>query len=207
MKKGLIIVISAPSGTGKGTVIEKLRERRSFSYSVSHTTRAPRQGEVDGVNYHFVTRERFQTLLDEGKLVESTVYSGNCYGTSFAAIEDVISAGEDVLLEIEVEGGRNIRDRFPDAVEIYLLPPSLSELERRLRGRGTESEDVIARRLRRARDELEELRGEAQVYDYLVVNRQVEQAAAEIDAILRSESLRRERQGDLSGALLQGESI
>ena len=139
MKKGLIVVISAPSGTGKGTVIQKLRELRSFSFSVSHTTRAPREGEVDGENYHYVSREAFQALVDQGKMVETTVYSGNCYGTSFAAIEDVISRGEDVVLEIEVEGGANIRKKYPEAVEIYLLPPSLEELERRLRGRGTEA--------------------------------------------------------------------
>lgn len=207
MKKGLIIVISAPSGTGKGTVIEKLKERRAFSYSVSHTTRAPRQGEVDGVNYHYVSREQFQALVDGGKMVETTVYSGNCYGTSFAAIEDVVSAGQDVVLEIEVEGGRNIRKKFPDAVEIYLFPPSLAELERRLRGRGTEEDAVVRARLDRALGELEELRAEEGVYDYFVVNRSVEDAAAEIDAILRAEELRRERQGDLPGALLEGAEI
>lgn len=207
MKKGLIIVISAPSGTGKGTVIEQLRQRRSFSLSVSHTTRAPRQGEVDGVNYHYVSRAQFQALVDGGKMVETTVYSGNCYGTSFAAVEDVIARGEDVLLEIEVEGGRNIRKKFPEAVEIYLFPPSLSELERRLRGRGTESDEVVRTRLDRALEELDELRAEEGVYDYFVVNRQVDQAAAEIDAILRAEKLRRERQGDLPTRLLDGGAL
>lgn len=207
MKKGLIIVISAPSGTGKGTVIEQLRERRSFSLSVSHTTRAPRQGEVDGVNYHYVSRAQFQALVDGGKMVETTVYSGNCYGTSFAAVEDVIARGEDVLLEIEVEGGRNIRKKFPEAVEIYLLPPSLEELERRLRGRGTESEEVIRTRLDRARGELAEVSAHSGVYDYYVVNRQVDEAARTIASILEAEECRQERQENLPECLLKGETV
>ncbi len=207
MKKGLIIVISAPSGTGKGTVIQKLRELRSFSFSVSHTTRAPRTGEVDGVNYHYVSRETFESLMAQGKMVETTVYSGNYYGTSFAAIEDVISRGEDVLLEIEVEGGRNIRKKFPEAVEICLLPPSLEELERRLRGRGTESEEVVRTRLSRAREELAEVSALPGVYDYYVVNRDVDEAARTIADILHAEEQRLDRQGDLPARLLEGKSI
>lgn len=207
MKKGLVIVISAPSGTGKGTVIKKLREMREFSFSVSHTTRYIRPGEVDGVNYHYVTPEVFQTLVEEGKMIETTVYSGNSYGTSFAAVEDVISSGRDVVLEIEVEGGRNIRRAYPDAVEIFLLPPSLEELERRLRGRGSEDEARICARLTRAREELAELRDGVTVYDYYVVNHSVEQAAAEIAAILKAEELRRERWSTLPEQLLRGETI
>ena len=207
MKKGLIIVISAPSGTGKGTVIQKLRELRSFSFSVSHTTRAPREGEVDGVNYHYVSRAEFEALVEQGKMVETTVYSGNCYGTSFAAIEDVISRGEDVLLEIEVEGGRNIREKFPEAVEIYLLPPSLAELEQRLRGRCTETEEVIRTRLDRAREELAEVSAQSEVYDYYVVNRQVDEAAQTIADILHAEEHKRQRRGDLPACLLEGKSI
>jgi guanylate kinase len=207
VKKGLIIVISAPSGTGKGTVIQKLRELRSFSFSVSHTTRAPRTGEVDGVNYHYVSRETFESLMAQGKMVETTVYSGNYYGTSFAAIEDVISRGEDVLLEIEVEGGRNIRKKFPEAVEICLLPPSLEELERRLRGRGTESEEVVRTRLSRAREELAEVSALPGVYDYYVVNRDVDEAARTIADILHAEEQRLDRQGDLPARLLEGKSI
>ena len=207
MKKGLIIVISAPSGTGKGTVIQKLRELRSFSFSVSHTTRAPRTGEVDGVNYHYVSRETFESLMAQGKMVETTVYSGNYYGTSFAAIEDVISRGEDVLLEIEVEGGRNIRKKFPEAVEICLLPPSLEELERRLRGRGTESEEVVRTRLSRAREELAEVSALPGVYDYYVVNRDVDEAARTIADILHAEEQRLDRQGDLPAKLLEGKII
>lgn len=207
MKKGLIIVISAPSGTGKGTVIQKLRELRSFSFSVSHTTRAPRTGEVDGVNYHYVSRETFESLMAQGKMVETTVYSGNYYGTSFAAIEDVISRGEDVLLEIEVEGGRNIRKKFPEAVEICLLPPSLEELERRLRGRGTESEEVVRTRLSRAREELAEVSALPGVYDYYVVNRDVDEAARTIADILHAQEQRLDRQGDLPARLLEGKSI
>ena len=207
MKKGLIVVISAPSGTGKGTVIQKLRELRSFSFSVSHTTRAPREGEVDGVNYHYVSREAFQALVDQGKMVETTVYSGNCYGTSFAAIEDVISRGEDVVLEIEVEGGANIRKKYPEAVEIYLLPPSLEELEHRLRGRGTETEEVIRTRLSRAREELALVSQQPGVYDYFVVNGKVDQAARDIADILHAQEYRREQQGDLCAALLDGKNV
>jgi guanylate kinase len=207
MKKGLIVVISAPSGTGKGTVIQKLRELRSFSFSVSHTTRAPREGEVDGVNYHYVSREAFQALVDQGKMVETTVYSGNCYGTSFAAIEDVISRGEDVVLEIEVEGGANIRKKYPEAVEIYLLPPSLEELEHRLRGRGTETEEVIRTRLSRAREELALVSQQPGVYDYFVVNGKVDQAARDIADILHAQEYRREQHGDLCAALLDGKTV
>jgi guanylate kinase len=188
-------------------VIQKLRELRSFSFSVSHTTRAPRTGEVDGVNYHYVSRETFESLMAQGKMVETTVYSGNYYGTSFAAIEDVISRGEDVLLEIEVEGGRNIRKKFPEAVEICLLPPSLEELERRLRGRGTESEEVVRTRLSRAREELAEVSALPGVYDYYVVNRDVDEAARTIADILHAEEQRLDRQGDLPARLLEGKSI
>lgn len=184
--KGLVIVISGPSGVGKGTVIEALREQRDFGFSVSHTTRPMRPGEVDGVNYHFVTREEFQTLLGEGKMMESTCYQGNYYGTSYAAVDCVLSQGKDILLDIEIEGAANLRRACPEVVEIFLLPPSMAELERRLRGRNSETDQVIRGRLARAREEIPC----AASFDYIVVNDTVEQTVAEIQKILSTAEFR-----------------
>ncbi len=185
MKKGLLIVYSGPSGSGKGTVRERLMQKGRFAFSVSATTRAPRAGEVDGVDYHFITREEFQNRIAAGDMLEYTVYNGNYYGTPLREAIQVIEAGEDLLLEIEVEGAMNVKRLYPDAVLIMLLPPSFSEQEKRLRGRGTESEEVIRGRLERTREEMKLL----PQYDYVVYNRDgaIEECADEIMAVVRCE--------------------
>jgi guanylate kinase len=172
-------VVSAPSGTGKTTVCRAVVSRDpEIVFSVSHTTRAPRAGERDGVDYHFVSRQEFLRLVEADAFLEHAEYRAQLYGTSWAALETPLRAGRDVLLEIEVQGARQVRLRRPDARFVFLLPPSLEILEQRLRGRGTESEELIARRLAVARQEL----GEVQRYDYVVVNDELERA---IESLLR----------------------
>ena len=164
MNQGLLIVISGPAGSGKGTVNAHLLKRDDFAYSVSATTRAPRPGEVDGVNYHFITREEFQKRIENGGMLEYTEYCGNFYGTPRKEAEEVLASGKNLILEIEVEGARNIRKKFPDAVLIMLLPACFAVQERRLRSRGTEIEEMVVARLERRKNELPFVRD----YDYVV---------------------------------------
>ncbi|MBQ9112856.1 MAG: guanylate kinase [Clostridia bacterium] len=166
MKKGLLIVISGPAGSGKGTVNAHLLAREDFVYSVSATTRAPRPGEINGVNYHFITKEDFLHRIEHGDMLEYTEYCGNYYGTPKKEAEEVLQAGKNLILEIEVEGARNVKTKYPDAVLVLLLPPSYSVQEKRLRGRGTETEEKILERLARAKEEI--LCADA--YDYVVYN-------------------------------------
>ncbi len=167
-KKGLLVVISGPAGSGKGTVISKLLEDEgsSFSLSVSATTRAPRPGEADGVNYHYITREEFEARIARGEMLEHTEYCGNYYGTPLREALAVLESGRNLILEVEVEGAINVKRLYPDAVLIMLLPPSFSVQEYRLRTRGTETEEKIALRLARTREELPML----SQYDYVVYN-------------------------------------
>lgn len=167
-EKGLIIVVSGPSGSGKGTVVkELLATDKKVGLSVSATTRAPRPQETEGVHYHFMSKERFQTLLDNGEIVEHTEYNGNYYGTLRSEIERVTSAGLDLILEIEVEGAMQIKKLYGErAVLVMLIAPNAAEQERRLRDRQTESEAVIAARLERTRYEL----SLAPQYEYILVN-------------------------------------
>ena len=185
MEKGLMIVISGPAGSGKGTVNAHLLRTGDFVYSVSATTRAPRPGEVDGVNYYFVTREEFEKRIASGGMLEYTEYCGNYYGTPKKEALEVIESGKNLILEIEVEGAMNIKSVYPDAVLIMLLPPSFAKQEERLRGRGTETEEKICARLERTREEVVLLPN----YDYVVYNydgRDTD-AAEEIQEIVRSE--------------------
>ena len=187
MKKGLLIVISGASGTGKGTVCKELLAReRGVAFSVSATSRAPRDGEQDGREYYFRTRAEFEAMIAEGAFLEYADVYGNYYGTPLAPIEARRSAGEDILLEIDTQGALNVMERCPDGTFIFLLPPSLEELRRRITGRGTESEESLARRLAAARDEIRLGRR----YRYAVLNDTVEDATTRIQTILAAERLR-----------------
>lgn len=186
-EKGQLIVLSGPSGAGKSTVVKKLMQQRgNIHFSVSYTTRAPRSEDVDGVTYNFVDRAEFQRMIDANEFLEHAEYSGNCYGTSLKVIEEQQAQGVDVLLDIEVQGAANVRAKCPEAVLVFIVPPSYEELERRLRGRNTDDEETIRKRLSRALEELEEV-GK---YDYLVVNDQVDNAVAELDAIMTASKIR-----------------
>lgn len=187
MKKGLLIVISGASGTGKGTVCKELLAReRGVAFSVSATSRAPREGEQDGREYYFRTRAEFEAMIAEGAFLEYADVYGNYYGTPLAPIEARRSAGEDILLEIDTQGALNVMERCPDGTFIFLLPPSLEELRRRITGRGTESEESLVRRLAAARDEIRLGRR----YRSAVLNDTVEDATARIQTILAAERLR-----------------
>ncbi|HBQ46827.1 MAG TPA: guanylate kinase [Ruminococcaceae bacterium] len=188
--KGLLVVLSGPSGTGKGTVLKALLARcENVRLSISATTRAPRPGEADGREYYFMTREKFTQTAAAGGMLESAEYCGNFYGTPAAPVERWREQGLDVVLEIETVGGAQVQRKRPDAVGIFILPPSLRELARRLRGRATEPEAAVERRLAAARTEIRR----AKEYDYVVVNDSVERAADEIRAILTAEKDRVER--------------
>lgn len=186
-KRGHIVVISGPSGVGKSTVIAEVRNQRSsLTFSISYTTREPRQGEENHVHYHFVDHETFQRMIEQGAFLEYASYQGNYYGTARADVNRLTEAGLDVLLDIEVQGGATIRRVCPEATLIFVIPPSFGELSRRLHGRQSESEEVIQGRLNRAREEYREIPN----YDYLVVNDKVPQAAEEVLAILKAQDCR-----------------
>lgn len=198
-KKGLLIVISAPSGGGKGTVLKELfRRNGNLRMSVSATTRAPRPGEEHGVHYYFITQDEFKQNIENGAMLEYAEYCGNFYGTPKAPVQAWLDEGYDVVLEIEVQGGRQIKAAAPDCVSVFLLPPSLEVLEKRLRGRGTETEAVIEKRLAAAREEIPCVRD----YDYAVINDTVEQAVLDIKAILAAEKLRVSRENDIVERIL-----
>lgn len=184
MKKGLLIIFSGPSGVGKGTVKEILMENQSLNlhYSVSCTTRQPRQGELDGVHYYFITQDQFDEMVKQDAFLEYAQFVGNSYGTPKAKVEAMLQAGKNVLLEIDMQGALQVIAKCPDALSIFLLPPSMEELERRIRQRGTESDEVIAQRLAKANKEISMRKH----YRYQVVNDQVERAANEIAQIILS---------------------
>ena len=186
-EKGKLLVISGPSGAGKSTVVFKAIEgREDICFSTSVTTRSPRPGEVDGREYFFVNFERFREMVENDELLEHAEYVANRYGTPRAYVEQRMAEGLNVVLDIEVQGARQVRKKMPEAVLIFIAPPSIEELERRLRGRGTDTEAAIEGRLIRARQEFQE----ADFYDYLIVNDDVEKAAAKLNAIIEAEHCR-----------------
>ncbi|WP_214762062.1 guanylate kinase [Exiguobacterium sp. s146] len=194
-ERGLLIVLSGPSGVGKGTVCRVLREEENnnLQYSVSATTRKPREGEVEGVHYFFKTREQFEHMIEHKQLLEHAEFVGNYYGTPVEWVRETLESGKDVILEIEVQGAFQVKERFPEAVFLFLAPPSLQELRNRLVGRGTESEDVIKQRLLVAREEIELM----DAYDYVVTNDEVDKAIDRIKAIVTAEHCKRERVASL----------
>lgn len=189
-EKGLLLVLSGPAGVGKGTVCGALRkEKTAIQYSVSATTRAPRAGEVDGINYFFKTREQFEKMIEQDELLEWAEYVGNYYGTPIEYVRETINKGHDIILEIEVQGALKVKERFPEGVFIFLMPPSLAELRNRIVGRGTETEDIINKRMTVAREEIEMM----EKYDYVVENDEVNLAVDRIKAIVTAEHCKRER--------------
>lgn len=187
---GLLVVLSGPSGAGKGTLCQELlRQMPDVRYSVSATTRSPRPGEVDGIHYFFREREEFQRMIQNDQLLEWAEFCGNYYGTPQFAVEQAIQAGHDVILEIEIQGALQVKKRFPQGVFIFVVPPSMDALSERIHKRGTESEEVIQKRLETAAQEL----GYVTEYDYVVVNDEVPAAVDKLKSILTAEKCRVKR--------------
>lgn len=181
MKKGVLAVISGFSGAGKGTIMKELIKRYDYFLSVSATTRRPRDGEVDGKDYYFHTRDEFQQMIDNGELVEWAEYVGNFYGTPKKRVEEQLDQGRDVLLEIEMQGGMLVKQQFPDSLLIFISPPSANVLKERLAGRGTESAEEIERRLLRAVEEVKYMKD----YDYIIVNDDLEDAINQVNDLIQ----------------------
>ncbi|WP_158737650.1 guanylate kinase [Alteribacillus sp. YIM 98480] len=189
-EKGLLIVLSGPAGVGKGTVCNALRGvDTEIEYSVSATTRQPREGEADGVNYFFKTKQEFEQMIEENKLLEWAKYVDNYYGTPLDYVEETLEKGRDIILEIEVQGAKKVKERYPEGIFIFLMPPSLAELRSRIVGRGTENEDLINKRMTVAREELEMMEN----YDYVVENDEVDKAVNRIQAIVTAEHCKKDR--------------
>jgi len=203
--RGKLFVIAAPSGGGKTSLLQALMQRRpALRFSVSCTTRKPRAHERDGRDYHFISRAEFERLIAADEFVEHADVFGNLYGTRRSVVEAALAAGQDLILDIDWQGARQVRKRLPEAVQIFILPPSRGELERRLRGRGTDSEEAIGRRLAESVLEMSHWRE----FDYVIVNRDFDEALGRLEAIFdgRGEASRRDRPGlaGLAAGLLQG---
>ena len=200
MQKGLLVVVSGPSGTGKGTVCQQLLSQRdSIRYSVSATTRKPREGEVEGKNYFFVSEKEFLDMLDKDALIEWDKYCDNYYGTPKAYVESCLENGLDIILEITVEGALEIKQKYPECVLIFIIPPSIEELRRRIEYRGTECCEVIEKRLQQAANELNLV----SKYDYMILNDSVENAALNIEKVLDAERLKPSRNKDVVDSLIK----
>ena len=188
MNKGLLVVVSAPSGCGKDTIVNEIVKEMGddASISVSMTTRDMRVGEAEGVNYYYVSKEQFEENIRNGEMLEYTTYGSNYYGTPVGPVKEKLKNGKVVFLIIEVEGGENVKKIFPDCVKIFVIPPSMEVLEKRLRGRGTDKDEVIRERLEIARTELQR----ATEYDYIVENDVLQEAVEDVKTIIRAEKLR-----------------
>ena len=181
--KGILIIISGFSGAGKGTLVKKLLQTHdNYALSISMTTRQPREGERDGVEYFFRNKEQFEQTIAENGLIEYACYCGNYYGTPKAYVEEQLAAGKDVILEIEIQGALKVKEQFPESLLLFVTPPSAAELERRLVGRGTESAEVISKRLARASEESEGI----EAYDYIVVNDVLEECVEEVHCLVNA---------------------
>ena len=200
MRKGLLVVVSGPSGAGKGTICQALLEKTPLAYSVSATTRKPRAGEVDGESYYFLSVEAFEKMIEKDELLEWAKVYDNYYGTPLKKVEEKLAVGEDILLEIDTQGAMKVREKFPEGVYIFILPPSLAELERRIRGRDTETEDVLQKRLAAAIDEIEA----GKCYKYVVTNDEVDGAVDSVCAILAAERRLVARNGELFDEIEKG---
>jgi len=184
--EGMLVIISGPSGSGKGTVVKRLDPSKGYAVSISVTTRKPREGEVDGRDYFFISEEKFADMRKEDALLEHAAYVGNYYGTPRFYVEEKISMGSVVILEIEVNGALQVKDKFPEAVLVFLMPPTLIELQQRLVGRATEDAVTIEDRLKKAFVEIPLI----DRYDYLVINDNIEDAVAKINTIVAAERLK-----------------
>lgn len=197
---GQVLVVCAPSGTGKSTLINKLREEfPNFGFSVSYTTREPRSSEQDGREYHFVTREQFIAMRSQGEFCEWAEVHGNLYGTATEPVTTMLDEGKDVLFDIDVQGAKQLKKTFYKGNFIFLLPPSRSELERRLKGRGTDSEESIAKRLANAQGEI----AQAEFFDYWIVNDDLEKAYQEFRAVFMAGALKPELRTDVESTILK----
>ena len=186
MKKGVLAVMSGFSGAGKGTIVKELLKKNDYQLSISCTTRKPREGEQNGREYFFVSREEFEKMIANGDMIEYAEYAGNYYGTPRKAVSDWLVEGKDVILEIEVQGGMQVRKLFPDACLMFIVPPSADELYNRLKNRGTETEDQIKLRLEQTSREIEYIKD----YDYLVVNDELDKAVERVESIINDQKCR-----------------
>ncbi|WP_180296417.1 guanylate kinase [Snodgrassella alvi] len=202
LQSGHIFIVSAASGTGKTTLVSRLSAHQpDIRISISHTTRAPREGEQNGVHYHFVSRTEFEEMIAGNMFIEHANVYGNYYGTSLKAVESLTQQGFNVILEIDVQGAEQMRRLLPEATSIFILPPSMTELTERLKNRGTDSEDVIAYRLKKSREEIEQ----SLLFDYVIVNQELTQAEQDLLAIIRSVGLRAQAQSQTITRILTGE--
>ncbi len=185
--KGLLIVISGPSGVGKGSILKKVVGRRNnLKLSVSYTTREPREGEIEGQHYHFLSESEFLNIVDKGEMLEHAKYCGNYYGTPLKALNQELDKGNNVILEIEVQGGEQVINKFPDVISIFVLPPSLKELSERLSGRASDSKEVISQRIAKSKQEITL----SKRYKYVVINEYIDECASQILKIIDAEMIK-----------------
>ena len=196
--QGILLIISGPSGAGKGTVVSKLKEKSGYSLSISATTRKPRQNEIDGVHYFFKSKEEFEKMIEDKKLLEYADFCGNYYGTPTDFVNKRIENNKTVILEIEIQGALQVKSIYPEAVLIFLTPPSMDELEKRLVGRATETPEKIELRLKRAVEEIDNI----DKYDYIVINDSVERAVVDIEHIVNAEKMKAKRNLNLKEILI-----
>ena len=200
MNKGKLFVVSAPSGCGKGTILfEVLNNNKNLFYSVSATTRTPREGEIDGVNYYFLSKDEFKREIDNGGMLEYAQYCDNFYGTPKKKVVEKLEQGIDVILEIETKGAMQVKGVMPEAVLIFILPPSVLELRRRLNKRGTEEESVIEKRVKEAEDEILK----AHNYDYIIMNDELDKAIEDFEAVLKASKLTKENNKNMIEEVLK----